>query len=118
MSRFLLEAALIIQFARQRPETFANADSLRRLPAAECRARILQPLREQISTPPAPLECVMRARRRVSLECVDVHLERSKLAGSLTCSRHQRARLRRPRNRVCPPEHVDQQSAGLAVREL
>ncbi len=118
MSRFLLEAALVIQFARQRPETFAHPDSLRRLPAAECRARILQTLREQISAPPAPLECVMRARRVVSLECVDVYVERSKLAGSVTCSRHEWARLRRPGNRVRPPEHVDQQRAGLALREL
>ena len=118
MSRFLLEAALVTQFARQCAETFAHADSLRHLPAAECRAHILQTLGEQISTTPAPLECVMRARRGVSFECVDVYLKRSKLAGSLTCSRHQWARLRRPRNRVRPPEHVDQQNAGLAVREL
>jgi len=100
MSRFLLVAALVIQLARQRPETFAHADSPRRLPAAECRARILQTLREQISSPPAPFECITRARRRVSLECIDVHLERRQLARSLTGRGHQWAGLRRPRNRA------------------
>jgi len=118
MSRFLLEAALVIQLARQRTETLTRADSLRRLPAAECGARILQTLREQISAPLAPLECVMRARRWVRLECIDVHLECRKLAGSFTCSRDQWARLRHSRNRVRPAEQVDEQGAGLAIREL
>jgi len=89
MSCFLLVAAFFIQFTRQLAETLTHGRSLHRLPAAKCRARILQPLREQIPAPAAAVICIKPARRLIvprillGLECVNVQLERGKLAGSV-----------------------------------
>ena len=87
MRCFLLVAALFIQFLRQPAETLTDALPLRGLPPAECRARILQPLRQHISAPPAAIACITPAWRLVGalmgLECVDVQLESRKLLSSL-----------------------------------
>ena len=76
MGRFLLVAALIVQFPRQLTETFAGA--LRCLPPAERSARVLQTLREERPAPPTASECVTPTRGLFELRAL-VGIERSQV---------------------------------------